>query len=231
MGDAEDTDPTDVGERVSEDVETATSLLGHYYRGELNRMNTEHGRIDRTTNWAITLLAAILAFAFSGGDRPHYVLLVGILALGLFHLVETRRYRAYDTWRSRVRLVEEDLIAPALDPDGGVEHADWRTELAEDLRDPALKTPFVEAYTRRLRRVYLPLFLVVLAAWIVQILVTAPGGDPLVAAAVFGVPGWLVVASVAVFSLALLVVAFWPRPRHAKGELQDRGKEGDWKDE
>jgi uncharacterized membrane protein len=132
---------------------------------------------------------------------------VGILVLGLLHVVETRRYRADDTRRSRVRLVEEDL------------------------RDPAHKIPFVEAYTRRLRRVSLPLFLVVLAAWVVRILLVAPGGDPFASAAVFGLPGRLVVASVAALAIALLAVAFWPRSRKAKGELQERGKAGDRKDE
>jgi uncharacterized membrane protein len=156
---------------------------------------------------------------------------VGILVLGPLHVVETRRYRADDTRRSRVRLVEEDLLAPTLDPGGGVEHTDWRTELAEDLRDPAHKIPFVEAYTRRLRRVSLPLFLVVLAAWVVRILLVAPGGDPFASAAVFGLPGRLVVASVAALAIALLAVAFWPRSRKAKGELQERGKAGDRKDE
>jgi len=226
----EDTDPTDVGERVSEDVDTATSLLGHYYRGELDRMNTEQSRMDKTTNWAITLMAAILAYVFSSGDRPHYILLVGILTLAMLHVAETRRYRAYDAWRSRVRLVEEDLLAPLLDPGPGVTHENWRQELGEDLRNPALKLPFVEAYARRLRRIYLPLFLVLLAAWAAQILVVSPGGGPLDAAAILGIPGWLVIGVVTAFTLLVSAVAFWPRERMAKGKLREKQKEGDWKD-
>ncbi|WP_336000766.1 DUF2270 domain-containing protein [Halorientalis halophila] len=226
----EDSDPTEVGERVSGDDEVTASLLENYYRGELDRMTTEQTRVDLTTNWAITLLAALLAYVFSSGDRPHYVLLIGVLVLGLFHVVETRRYRAFDTWRSRVRLIEENLLAPALDPQPGVAHDDWRQQLGEDLRRPALRTPFTEAYARRLRRVYLPLYLVLLAAWSVQVLVVAPGG-PLEAAAVFGVPGWIVVGTLITFTVVLLAIAFWPRERRAKGEFHDREQVADWKDE
>lgn len=227
----EDTDREDIAGRIGEDLDTTASLLGHYYRAELDRMNTEQSRIDLTTNWAITLMAAILAFVFSSGDRPHYVLLVGILTLAVLHFVETRRYRAYDTWRSRVRLIEEDLIAPVLDSKLSVDHTDWRRELARDLQSPALKTTFIEAYARRLRRVYLPLFLVLLAAWAVEVLVITPRGGPLEAAAVPGLPGWVVVAAVVGFLLVVLSVAFWPRQRQAKGELTERGTTGDWKDE
>ncbi|AQL42501.1 hypothetical protein BV210_07145 [Halorientalis sp. IM1011] len=224
-----DDDSTDVGERVSTDVETTTDLLGNYYRGELDRMTTEQNRVDLTTNWAITLLAALLAYVFSSGDRPHYVLLVGILALGLFHVVETRRYRAYDTWRARVRLLEENLIAPALDPEAGIEHGAWRSELAVDLQQPTLKTPTGEAYARRLRRVYLPLYLVLVASWTVQILLLGTG-DPVATAAAPGVPGWLVLGGVATFTVVLLAIAFWPRDRQAKGELRDQERSSDWKE-
>lgn len=232
MGD--DTDersPNDIGERISGDIDSATSLLGHYYRGELDRMNTELSRMDKTTNWAITIMAAILAYVFSSGDRPHYILLVGILTLAMLHVVETRRYRAYDTWRSRVRLVEEDLFAPLLDPEPGVTHENWRRELGEDLRNPALKLPFAEAYSRRLRRIYLPLFLVMLAAWVAQILVISPGGGPLDAAAILGIPGWVVIGVVTAFTLGVFAVAFWPRERQAKGKLREKQKAGDWKDD
>ncbi|WP_136717440.1 DUF2270 domain-containing protein [Halorientalis salina] len=230
MGDdTDDSGLTDIGERISGDVDSATSLLGHYYRGELDRMNTEQTRMDKTTNWAITIMAAILAYVFSSGTRPHYILLVGILTLEMLHVAETRRYRSYDTWRSRVRLVEEDLFAPLLDPEPGVTHENWRQELGNDLRNPALKMPFVEAYSRRLRRIYLPLYLILLAAWTAQILVISPGGGPLDAAAILDIPGWIVIGAVTTFTAVVLAVAFWPRKRQAKGELNEKQKEGDWK--
>lgn len=207
------------------------TLLGHLYRGEVDRTNSWRDRLDRTTNWAVTIIAALLTFVFSGTDNPHYLLLIGMVTVALFHVVETRRYLMYDVWRARVRLLEEDVFAPTVDPSAGPEHADWRRELGTDLRRPAVKTPFAEAYARRLRRVYLPLLFVLLVAWVARVTVFAPGTDPLAAAAVVDVPGTLVVAVVALGYAAAIAVAYWPRERRAKGELYDRENAGDWKEE
>jgi uncharacterized membrane protein len=36
------------------------NLLSHYYRGEMGRMMSWRDRLDRTTNWAIAAVAAML---------------------------------------------------------------------------------------------------------------------------------------------------------------------------
>ena len=212
-------------------VEDVPSIIGHLYRGEMDRVNSWRGRLDQTINWAVTIMAAVLTWVFSSPDNPHYLLLIGMLTVTIFHVVETRRYRTYDVWRARVRLLEENVFAAALDPTTGTEHEKWQKKLGSDLRRPALKTPFVEAYARRLRRVYLPLLFVLLAAWVVRISAFTPDEGLFVSAAVVGIAGEIVVAGVALFYLAALAVAFWPRERQAMGELYDRGKEGEWKTE
>lgn len=103
----DDTDePTraDLGDEMSHDTTELSSILGDAYRGELDRETTWCSRLDQTTAWSVTLMAAILTWAFSSLDNPHYVILVGVLAVGLFCLIEARRYRDYDVYRSRVRL-------------------------------------------------------------------------------------------------------------------------------
>jgi len=227
--DADDGDGADDLTRLGES--DLPALLGHLYRGELSRAVAWRDRLDRTTNWAVTVMAALLTFVFSAPNNPHYLLLIGMLTVALFHLVETRRYRTYDVWRSRVRLLEENLFATAVDPDGSVEYDPWQHELGEDLRRPAVKTPFAEAYSRRFRRIYLPLSIVLLAAWVARITVFAPGSDPVSAAAIVAVPGSVVIAVVALTHLLAGAIAFWPRERKAMGELYDRGKEGEWKEE
>jgi uncharacterized membrane protein len=52
------------------------------------------------------------------------------------------------------------VLATALDPSTGVEDTAWRRKLSEDYRIQKVKIPLDEAYAHRLRRVYLPLFLV-----------------------------------------------------------------------
>ncbi|ELZ28143.1 hypothetical protein C475_05040 [Halosimplex carlsbadense 2-9-1] len=225
----DDGDPStrdDLSDRIDESLPT---LLGHLYRGEMNRANTWRDRLDRTTNWAVTIIAALLTFVFSGRDNPHYLLILGMGLVAVFHLVDTRRYIAYDVWRSRVRLLEEDVFAAGLDRESGATHDDWRDELGEDLRRPARKTPFGEGYARRLRRVYLPLLLVLLAAWVVRITVFTRASDPLAAASIVMIPGSVVAGAVALGYLAAAAFAYWPRQRRSMGEFYDREKEGEWK--
>jgi uncharacterized membrane protein len=67
--------------------------------------------------------------------------------------------------------------------------------------------------------VYLPLFTVLLVAWLIRITAFAPG--PWVRNARIGiVPGVVVLAAVGVFYATAVVVACRPRTWHAKGELR-----------
>lgn len=52
------------------------SAMAHLYRGEIHRMELWRGRLDRTTYWAVTIIAAILTWAFSSRDNPHYLILM-----------------------------------------------------------------------------------------------------------------------------------------------------------
>jgi uncharacterized membrane protein len=219
------------GESDDEDgtIDEVPSVLTELYRGELDRTTTWRGRLDKTTNWTVTIIAAVLTWVFSSSDNPHYLLLIGMLAVMTFHLVETRRYQRYDVWRARIRLLERDVFAAAIDPENRADHENWQSELATDLRRPSMKTPFIEAYARRYLRVYLPLQTVLLVAWGVRLTVFEPDQGPLTTAGVVGVPGEVVIAVVGLVYAAMAVVALWPRERQATGEMYDRDKEGEWK--
>jgi uncharacterized membrane protein len=205
------------------------SLMGHAYRGEVSRATAWRARLDRTTNWAVVLTATLLTWAFSSGSRPHYVLLVGVVMVTVFLGIEARRYRIYDIWRSRVRLLEENVFAEVLHPKGK-EQSDWRELLSDDLREPAMKTPVFEAVSRRLRRVYFALISVLVGAWGIRITVFADGTGPVRTATVGRVPGEIVVAAVVLYYVAVLLVTIWSGPggRKAKGEIRTK-EENDWK--
>ncbi|WP_255149622.1 DUF2270 domain-containing protein [Halorarius halobius] len=195
------------------------SPLAHLYRGEIHRMKLWRERLDRTTNWAVTVLAAVLTWAFTSEQNPHYVILVGGVMLTVFLWIEARRYRGYDMWRSRVRTLQENVFAHALDPPEGIEHGTWRERLAADYRSPDPKITYDEALAHRLRRVYLPLLGVVVGAWTFR--VTAfHGADWPTSAAVGVVPGSIVTGVVALAVLGALAVACRPRRWRAKGELR-----------
>jgi uncharacterized membrane protein len=208
--------------------EVSSALIG-LYRGEIDRVTTWRGRLDKTTNWTVTIIAAVLTWVFSSSDNPHYLLLIGMLAVMTFHVVESRRYQRYDVWRARVRLLERNVFAGAVDPAGRADHEDWRSELGTDPRRPAFNIPFAEAYARRYRRVYLPLQTVLLIAWVVRLTVFSADQGVLATAGVVRIPGPVVIGVVALIYGVPAVVMLWPRERKATGEMYDRDKEGDWK--
>lgn len=219
--------PSDVGAAVAEQPTDLLAVVGELYRGEVNQATTAQDRIDRTTDWAIALIAALLSVVFSSPEMPADLLLIGMLMLGVFLFYESRRYRTYDAFRARVRFVQQNVYADALHPIGA-EHGDWREELSDDLRRPTVKITFWEALARRLRRMYGLLFVILGVAWVAKVTIFTPEGNWLETAAVPGVPGAVVLGALVAFYALLGVVAFWPRKRQAMGEVY--GEEpGDWK--
>ena len=222
-------DQREIGRKMVEDSTGLGSVMAHAYRGEIARVGTWRQRLDETTTWAVTLMAAILTWAFSSTDNPHYILLIGVVVVTIFLGIEARRYRDYDVFRSRARVIQENLFANALDPSQGTESHEWRAQLSRDYRKPTLKVSVYEALANRLRRVYLALLGVLLVAWIFRITAFAPRQHWLTTAGIARLPGIAVVAVVGVFYVVLLGIAFWPRERHAKGEFRE-GDPDDWKE-
>jgi uncharacterized membrane protein len=218
-GPTESLDPR-VGEGLLDRDMGPSGAMAHLYRGEIHRMKLWRERLDKTTNWAVLLIAAVLTWAFSSEANPHYVILVGHAAVVMFLFIEARRYRAYDVWRSRVRKLQEHVWAVGLDPNQDLDDDDWRERLAEDYRTPRLKISTEEAIAHRLRRVYFPLFTVLNGAWLLRVTAFA-GTDWPASAAVGTISGTIVTGVVAVLYLGALVICCRPRTWHTRGELLD----------
>lgn len=208
----------DVGRGLLDVDMGPSSALAHLYRGEVHRMKFWRERLDRTTNWAVMLLAAVLTWSFSSQSNPHFLLLLGNAGTVLFLVIEARRYRAYDLWRSRVRTLQENVWATGLDESEPPDE-NWRAQLAEDYREPTLKITAEEAIAHRLRRVYLPMFVILVGAWLLRVTAFGPTSWP-ASAAIGEIPG-IAVTAVVVASLGFAVlVACWPRNWQARGELR-----------
>jgi uncharacterized membrane protein len=203
------------------------SLMPHYYRGEVSQSGNLLDRLDLTVDWAIAVVTAVLALAFESSGASSFLLLIGMVAVSMFLFFDVRRYRTYDATRARVRLVEENLFAAAMDP-SGTPMEEWRVELGDDLRAPTLKVTYFEALSRRLRHVYYPLYLLLGVAWLFRITLFAPDETWSQTASVSDVPGEVVVGLVAVLFVVLTVLTFWPRQREARGEFHGE-KAGEWK--
>jgi uncharacterized membrane protein len=223
-GDESDPDGGDLGRQMVAGETGIESVVAHLYRGEVAREVVWRERLDATTNWAVTVIAALLAYAFSGEEVAHAILLVAMAIGVVFLLVEARRFQRYDVWRSRVRTMQENLFAGVLEPSAGPEHADWRGQLSDDYRRPRIRMPLRSALAHRLRRVYMPLLVGLLLVWLFRL----HGADePMVAAAaVSGAPGWAVLLVVGVGYVALVALAFRPNAE-AVSELDEGVDRGD----
>jgi uncharacterized membrane protein len=205
------------------------NTLAHYYRGEMSRMISWRDRIDRTTNWAITAVAAMLSLSLSTPSAHHGVLLFAMLIVYLLLNIEARRYRFFDVYRSRVRLLERSYYAHIFAPEQAADSFYWLNQIGQDLRAPRFTITFGQAMSRRLRRNYSWLFLILLPAWVLKI--TSPrlqpqtgesefihsAGDLLRNAALVTVPGWVVLTAVAAFYGWLIYLMF--KHRQLEGEL------------
>ncbi|PCR90055.1 DUF2270 domain-containing protein [Natrinema ejinorense] len=219
----------EIGATVAGDTDSLLGVLPHFYRGEVSQATNAQDRIDRTTDWAITLLAAVLSLVFSSRNMPAFLLLIGMFVLSIFLFFEVRRYRFYDHWRARVRFVQENVFANALEPTG-VEHPAWREELSDDLRHPTFKVSNREALSRRIRRVYGLLFSVAVVGWVFKVTLFTPEQRWTEAAELPGVPGTLVAVLLGVFFGSILALGVWPSRRQAKGEINGQ-EPGKWKND
>jgi uncharacterized membrane protein len=143
------------------------ATMAQLYRGELGRSDKWRTRLDTTTNWALTTTAAVISFGFANTSSPHVTFLVGIWMVISFLLIEARRYRYYDLWNRRVRLLEDGYWAPMLrhepvDPDA-------LRELAVELSRPQIHLSLFSAISTRLNRAYGPILIVLLLSWFVKV--------------------------------------------------------------
>jgi uncharacterized membrane protein len=202
------------------------TAMVHLYRGEVGRANTWRMRLDGTTNWAVLTTGATLSFAFSSDKNTHVMILINSLLIMFFMYIEARRYRFYDLWRSRVRLMETEFFAEMLTPASQEALENWRQVLAEDLLRPRFSVSMWEALGRRLRRIYIWIFAVLAISWFVKIVIhphtTRSLSELMERARIGPLPPWIVLLVGVVFNAFLVVLAVTTAPRQAAGETTSR---------
>jgi uncharacterized membrane protein len=218
----ESTSPAALMKRMSPS-EFNTAMI-HFYRGEVQRSNTWRNRLDTTTNWAVITAAANLSFAFSSPSNPHFVIPINSILVAIFLLMEARRYRYYEIWSSRVRVIETGYFAQLLSPNRTPTDEAWAEHLASDLTTPHFTITEWEALGRRLRRNYLWIFALLALSWNLKVyLHPLPARDFNVfidRATVGIVPGWIVFVVGVVFNAAIAIFAIGTvRLREATGEV------------
>lgn len=189
----------------------------HLYRGEVGRANTWRTRLDGTTNWAVLTTGATLSFAFSSPNNTQVMILINTLLIFFFLYIEARRYRFYDLWRSRVRLMETEFFAEMLTPSTTSQDHRWRDLLAHDLLYPRFGITLWQALGRRLRRNYLWIFSVLVVSWVVKISIhpfATQSPDVLMQRIAIGpIPAWAVLLTGVVFNMFIIYLALSTRGR------------------
>ena len=186
------------------------TAMVHFYRAEIQRAHTWRNRLDATTNWAIITASAAITFALSDSTHDHAVLLINLVFLGVFWFIEARRYRYFELWSYRTRLMETDFFAAMLVPPFQPSPT-WAEALAGSLCKPKFSISLLEALGRRLRRNYFALFGILLLVWVFKV-ASQPQPvatwDEFVIRAVIGpVAGVWVLFALAVFFVALVGLA------------------------
>lgn len=209
------------------------NVIIHYYRGELGRMTSWRDRIDRTSNWSITVVAALLSVSLSTPTSHHGVVLFAMLLISLLLLIEARRYRFFDVYRARVRKLERHYFAQALYPQADLK-PDLAQAIATSLRNPCFLISYREALFRRVRRNYVWMYAILLMAWLLKIStpkllpndteadVVFSWSEAVNNAALGPLPGWSVIALVALLYAAVIFSALHREPddgEFAHGEV------------
>jgi uncharacterized membrane protein len=203
------------------------NAMSHFYRGELGRSMVWSGSLDNTTNWAITTTTTIFTVAFSIERVPHIIFFFNIAIVWVMLWIEARRYRFYDAFRARVRMIEAHFLVPIVAQNTQLLQGEWQKLVCEDLLLPSFKISKFEAIGRRLKRNYGFIFTIILCAWVTKIFLHAPGGitSPYtfyLALHAGKLPSWLVaILFVGTFASVITIIVYISRK--TSGEISEFG--------
>ena len=203
------------------------NAMSHFYRGEMGRIMVWRQRLDVTTNWAITSSTAIITISFSSREVPHIIFFFNLAIVWVMLWIEARRYRFYDAFRARIRMLEAHFLVPMVMENRDLLQGEWKKLVCEDLILPCFKISKLEAIGRRLKRNYVFIFILILVAWITKIFLHAPTAmdSPVSfyhALRVGHIPSWLVAlvfvgTFVSVISITIYV------SKKSSGEISEFG--------
>lgn len=145
--------------------------IAHLYRGEVYRSTAWRSRLDNTTNWSVVTIGVALSLSYSTPTASPLPLILVALLVVVFMLLEARRYRYFNVWRARCRLMETDCIAPMLAGEGIVRDGKWNMLLSRDYEQPRFHVSYLLAMGRRIRKNYCYIFLIQAAAYAGKLLI------------------------------------------------------------
>ena len=207
------------------------TAMAHFYRGEVGRIMVWRQRLDTTTTWAITSTCTIFTVAFSFKEVPHLIFFFNLAIVVIMLWIEARRYRFYDAFRARARMLEAHFLVPIILRQESKLEGNWRKLVAEDLLIPAFKVSMFESIGRRLKRNYAFIAIIILSAWITKIFIHPPPnvlkidsiGSFFDALSIGGFSSWFV-ATVMIGTFISVIGFTLYITKHSTGEITEIGK-------
>jgi len=197
--------------------------LAHLYRGEIYRSSIWRNRLDTTTNWAVVTTGIALSVTFSDASATSLPIVLVSFLLAVFLIFEGRRYRFFDLWHTRVRVLENYFYVPLLRGEGPRRDGKWNRVLADDYRSLYFHMNLLQAIGVRLRRSYGYIFAVQIASYWSKIAVhptPLQSMDDLWARTSVGpLPGPVVLAVGACFYGGLLLLALLAVPKSTSATM------------
>ena len=205
--------------------------MSHFYRGEVSRIMVWRQRLDTTTTWAITSTCTIFTVAFSFKEVPHLIFFFNLAIVLIMLWIEARRYRFYDAFRARARMLEAHFLVPIILRQKSKLEGNWRQLVAEDLLIPAFKVSMFESIGRRLKRNYAFIAFIILSAWITKIFIHPPPNVLKInsmksfydALSIGGFSSWFVAAVMMGTFISVIGVTLYIT-KHSAGEITEIGK-------
>jgi uncharacterized membrane protein len=199
------------------------TAMVHYYRAEIQRSNVWRQRLDNTTNWAVIASSAAISFSLSAPSHHYGVIILNTFLVTLFLWIEARRYRYYELWAYRTRLMETDFFAAMLVPPFAP-RPEWAESLADTLQAPEFPISVWEALGRRFRRNYVWIFLVLALSWLFKIFLhptPAASWNEFISRLELGpISGWVIFIAGLIFNGTIFLIGFGTAGlRQATGEV------------
>lgn len=199
------------------------TAMVHYFRAEIQRSNVWRQRLDNTTNWAVLTSSAAITFSLAEASHHFGVIILNTLLVTLFLWIEARRYRYYELWAYRTRLMETEFFGAMLAPPFAP-RPEWAECLTKTLHTPEFPISMWEAFGRRFRRNYVWIFLVLGLSWLLKnFLHPAPTTslNEFIARMALGpIPGWMILVTGFVYNGILFLIGFGTAGlRQAYGEV------------
>jgi uncharacterized membrane protein len=149
---------------ADKDEIVAESALDSFYAEEVRRALSWREAMERTRDLSVVIVAGMAFIAFGLTGSTHLVLFLGSLAIFALLIFEARMFRFSELSEQRLRQIEENYFAPALDP-ALTPVSNWREVLAKSLVSTEPAVGFIEAFATRIARNYFIIFLALDVCW------------------------------------------------------------------